>query len=435
MTNCYMTDIDDATPASAVMAAPEPNGTKLDQLEIPTAVLDETLLDSAPSSATSDPNDLISDRSSSPEFGLLDDVQMSSEHSYPLGASSDTMAEHEAILQSPESTPSTTAATSFLSLPAEVRLQVYNHVYLNTPIPRKGIAAWYPTPAPGLFVTTTSRDTILLPPENPTADEDEDADMHRHILGDRSGTTTLTKPYWKPQGLLNPYRPYNAMPSSLLRTCKTIYKEAAPIPWEENEFCFINWLSGGVLGGNSFLRRRDPWQLETLRWLRLESYVEELVTRRPNPNRSAARSRSFRGGMFGVWTEEATVDIWIKLCQRLRAVRGLRLLICERTGGREGHLLWDKMDAYQDEEPGLIDEEEWRGPVWVLGLRRMPDLKAVEIQNEIEGWDTSTHMRFCSQVERLVNHSRPSSRHAVTVKAVERLRKRKETLTNLHQQT
>lgn len=138
------------------------------------------------------------------------------------------------------------AQCRFLSLPLEIRLQVYNWLYRMSPVQKATPNTGYPLP------TRQQRITTLV--------EDEEDFQHSSYY-----TTSV-------RHLLRQDRLYNYMPSELLRLNRQIYAEAREIPFHSNEFVFENWFSSGLVTGAAVISGIfEPWQTRAMRFARIET--------------------------------------------------------------------------------------------------------------------------------------------------------------------
>ncbi|KLO86732.1 hypothetical protein CEK26_000348 [Fusarium fujikuroi] len=142
---------------------------------------------------------------------------------------------------------------TFLSLPLEIRLNIYHWLHLMCPVRHAQLAPWYPTPVHCQYILQTV-DTDTATKEDKT-NRDESKDL----------------------GLLSPYRPLSGLPTSLLRTNRQIYGEARLLPFTQNEFVFVNWFASGLWAARAFTRALAPWQRGSLRYVRLEVLARDVV--------------------------------------------------------------------------------------------------------------------------------------------------------------
>ncbi|KAL4727355.1 hypothetical protein ACLX1H_006265 [Fusarium chlamydosporum] len=153
----------------------------------------------------------------------------------------------ESMLVKPEN------KVTFLTLPLEVRLHIYHWLHLMCPVRHAQLAPWYPTPVHCQYILQAV-DTEAAS-ENASSKSDKEAD----------------------QGLLSPYRPLSGLPTDLLRTNRQIYSEARLVPFEQNEFVFVNWFASGLWAARAFTRSLAPWQRAALRYVRLEVLARDVV--------------------------------------------------------------------------------------------------------------------------------------------------------------
>ncbi len=66
------------------------------------------------------------------------------------------------------------------------------------------------------------------------------------------------------------------LPTALLISCAQIYEEARALPWEVNDFRFVNWFWSGVHVARSFMRGLESWQVQRMRYVGVEVLGREL---------------------------------------------------------------------------------------------------------------------------------------------------------------
>jgi len=253
-----------------------------------------------------------------------------------------------------------------------------------TPFKQKQLASWYPVPKSGLYITRR----VVVPPETNDDDNDdhregEDVFMPDAIQAPEEPKDETTKAEEKEEEgdttLLCPHRPAAYLPSTLLLTSRDIYHEASAIPFETNEFTFINWFSSGLSGAKAFIGRLAPWQRAAIRHVRIELPVADLEL-------------NSVVSFCGVWNKKG-LQQWVELCAMLSGLRGFRLKVSKKvagfgTGVRE-------MEASEPTKDG-----------WVGALARMEELRSVEVELDIEGWGERKKVEWCARVEELVNSVR-----------------------------
>ncbi|SPJ79564.1 uncharacterized protein FTOL_07955 [Fusarium torulosum] len=142
---------------------------------------------------------------------------------------------------------------TFLSLPLEIRLQIYHWLHLMCPVRHAQLAPWYPTPVHCQYI---------LQRVDPEASSEDTSSKHNKESR---------------RELLSPYRPLSGLPAGLLRTNLQIYREARMIPFTHNEFVFVNWFASGLWAARAFTRALAPWQRAALRYVRLEVLARDVV--------------------------------------------------------------------------------------------------------------------------------------------------------------
>jgi hypothetical protein len=222
---------------------------------------------------------------------------------------------------------------SFLDLPLEIRLQIYAWVHILHPFKYRELAPGYPSPAIKPYHTTH----LLPPPANCTPTPE--------------GTATPPEPIHSSPPLLSPDRPFAYIPTSLLLTNRQIYHEARETPYLDNEFVFPSFFSSGLSAAGVLVRGATAWQLDALRYVRLEMKLGDLRN------------------------DKKTVMSWGALCEGLAGVRGLRLRVFPDEVLVLGLVRsWEV--GKEEVEEGLV--RELGG-----GLRVMRALRQVEV--EVDG--------------------------------------------------
>ncbi|KAF5598484.1 hypothetical protein FPCIR_3047 [Fusarium pseudocircinatum] len=142
---------------------------------------------------------------------------------------------------------------TFLSLPLEIRLNIYHWLHLMCPVRHAQLAPWYPTPVHCQYI------------------------LHRVDADTATKEDKTNRDEQKDLGLLSPFRPLSGLPTSLLRTNRQIYSEARLLPFTQNEFVFVNWFASGLWAARAFTRALAPWQRGSLRYVRLEVLARDVV--------------------------------------------------------------------------------------------------------------------------------------------------------------
>ncbi|KAH8654901.1 hypothetical protein BGZ61DRAFT_500388 [Ilyonectria robusta] len=141
--------------------------------------------------------------------------------------------------------------TTLLSLPLDIRLQIYRWLHLISPLRQLPLAPGCPTPIHCQYILRRVGHDADFPPDYDTS----------------PGTASL----------LSSYRPLSILPTSLLQTNSQIYHEARLIPFTYNEFVFVNWFASGLWAARAFTRALAPWQRSALRFVRLEVLARDVL--------------------------------------------------------------------------------------------------------------------------------------------------------------
>jgi hypothetical protein len=182
------------------------------------------------------------------------------------------------------------------------------------------------------------------------------------------------------------------------------------IPWESNQFAFVNWFWSGVYAARQFTRGLRPWQSEGLRWCTVEVLGRDLWVDGMERIGGAVggTSTGAAGGKDGKGVGE-----WRELCGFWRGVWGLRLrvkgsVVSERKdeievsaqrgwNGEDGAWSADEAEKKDGQkEESILDVEG----VWVSdGLARMKSVRWIELEIEDEAVERDVKLTFCAQLE------------------------------------
>ena len=138
-----------------------------------------------------------------------------------------------------------TSDSLLLSLPLELRLQVYYWVMLSRPLRESSPLPGYPVP---------------------------EFKRHKTVREDASSDDFCC------DALLCPDRPLHGMPSALLQVSRQVYAEAREVPFRNNEFVFRSWFSCGLSIAATFVGCvLESWQGGSMRFVRIEADVVDLL--------------------------------------------------------------------------------------------------------------------------------------------------------------
>jgi hypothetical protein len=285
-----------------------------------------------------------------------------------------------------------------LSLPAEVRLRIYYWAYMMSPIQPKELAAGYPIPMLCRYILhpldpklekqvemeIENEQVVIDLAKGDNSEEgrkprdDEQAEQDRQKLVRERLKDKMRELNKGVKGLLSSERPLAGVPTDLLCTCRQIYFEARTIPFENNEFVFLNWFSSGLNAASAVTKSQRSWQRLSMRYVRMEIMTEDL-----------ARTGSLKkwadmcghGGPSASWTN---------------GLRGLRLKIVGQVGRKHNEDAREVEDQFVD---GL--EEEGGARRWVEGgkLAEMESLERLDIEIIKNAWGTEEKMNWCAAVQ------------------------------------
>lgn len=312
------------------------------------------------------------------------------------------------------SSSSGSKASPLLSLPPEVRLRIYYWAYMMSPIQPKELAAGYPIPMlcryilhpldPNLerqveqeieneraIVDFAKADPELADgahEEEQTPAVREQNELQRAVAAERMVKERIKERMRelnrRMTGLLSSDRPLAGIPTGLLCACRQIYFEARTLPFEQNEFVFLNWFSSGLNAASAVTKSQRPWQRLSMRYVRMEVMAEDLA-------RVGALKKwaDLCGGGGGSGSDE-------RLASWTRGLRGLRLKIVGQVGRKHTENAQEAEDKFVD---GL--EEEGGARRWVEGgrLAEMRSLERLEVEIIKNAWGTEEKMAWCAQVE------------------------------------
>lgn len=258
-----------------------------------------------------------------------------------------------------------------MSLPLEIRLQIYHWVHLMNPIRQKAPSPGYPTP------------DIKRCVQRPVPDADDPWDgVCDGICGDDYDPGTDVRRTESPM-LLCPNRPLCGLPSNLLRTSKQICREARSIPFETNEFVFVSWFTSGLWAASAAVAGvLVPWQREAMRYVRIEILERDLQ-------------------------EAASLRAWKALSETWTGLRGLRVKIAMPGAGSDA-----------GRESGLGDAAE----AWVSrgGLAELEALERLEVELDAPTWDNGRKLAWCAALGRSLRQRGSRSRVLCTEREGER---------------
>lgn len=306
-------------------------------------------------------------------------------------------------------------ASPLLSLPPEVRLRIYYWAYMMSPIQPKELAAGYPIPMlcryilhpldPNLerqveqeienervIVDFAKADPELVDGKGADGAHEEEqtpAVREQNELQRAVATERMVKERIKEKmrelnrrmtGLLSSDRPLAGIPTGLLCACRQIYFEARTLPFEQNEFVFLNWFSSGLNAASAVTKSQRPWQRLSMRYVRMEVMAEDLA----------------RVGALKKWADLCGGGSDERLASWTRGLRGLRLKIVGQVGRKH-------TENAQEAEDKFVDalEEEGGARRWVEGgkLAEMKSLERLEVEIIKNAWGTEEKMAWCAQVE------------------------------------
>lgn len=288
--------------------------------------------------------------------------------------------------------------STFLTIPLELRLQIYTYVLIGHPIHHAHLA---PLDPPTTFqgMNTSEFHTTRLAPSSLNLQETEIRTLITHLPSPSPESQKLLAlyPISQPHVVSRNQRIQGKIPTALLRSCKQVYEESKMTPWEQNTFTFINWFWSGVYASRQFSRSLRPWQSDAMRFVSVEVLGRDLKV----------DGMKRLGGGIGV----SEMGEWWELCGLWKGVWGLRLgvkgAVCEKRREEiDGSVGWNGELGSVDDQPqaqpdnGILDVKA----EWVQnGLLKMKELRWIEIEIEDEDVSRETKIAFCGQLEGAFN--------------------------------
>lgn len=300
---------------------------------------------------------------------------------------------------------------SFLDLPVEVRLQIYEDV-LNVNSIRHSHLALQP------------KDELDCPQylqsvgkTNPTSTVIQRQKSQFNSIG-----ISMLTPSSNPQSLQR--NNCGKIPTALLTSCRQIYQECHHLPWETNHFTFINWFWSGIYAARQFSRSLESWQAQSLRYVGIEVLTRDL--------RNGDATHVY--GATSQSTAEAGVSRseWEEICNVWQGVWGVRLAIKgnvkSKSGARYDHAgiyIRPEEQVYAAMMMGIQSIAEDKGVLdidasWVKrGLCDMKSLKWLEIGIHDEVITKQEKMKFCEELARVLSRGREEDVKVMLVEMIE----------------
>jgi hypothetical protein len=278
-------------------------------------------------------------------------------------------------------------AFAFFSLPFEIRLQIYEWIHVMHPVKETVLTPWYPSPTHSIYCSKAiyAGDAIDASERKTLGEKHKPQDIPTvHATEEKTSDSTL----------LCPYKPLAGMPTALLRANQQMYDEIRAIPFERNEFVYVNWFASGLWAARAFVRGLEAWQRDTMRYARLELLASDLSGNH--------------------------VDEWRELCVLWsKGLTGLRLKI---VTGASAPGYWSRLGASRRNLFVEVRNPRGEAHVWVeSGLKLMEKLRCLEVELIVEDWDNREKAEWCQSLEDVMNESRCSGNDQVRVACVEKV--------------
>lgn len=186
------------------------------------------------------------------------------------------------------------------------------------------------------------------------------------------------------------------LPTALLVSCRQIYGEARMLPWQENEWRFVNWFWSGLYSARRFGKDIQSWQREGMRCVGIEILTSDLGG---NGGSSSSREEEKKKKCGNDWTQ---------LCEMWKGVTVLKLcikgsvVITEKP--RNITAEQDDVEA-SDEKAGLIRQGRTVLDIsrpWVTnGLFQLRSLRLIELEISDEGSSRESKVNFCASLKQV----------------------------------
>lgn len=265
---------------------------------------------------------------------------------------------------------------TFLSLPVEIRIQIYHWVHLDHAVQHAELDPGYLIPPKTVYMTRPIR-------ADPVAQLSPGQDSSEDNSSSSLSVTANQHDY----ALLSQNRPISRIPTSLLVVNKQVYLEARGVPFLENEFVFVNWFSSGLSSAKAFIAVLAPWQRALLRYARLEAL---LIDFRESERENC--SRLCRLLSLGLW--------------------GLRLRVQERD-------TLSNSSRSENNHQAIISTFESSWKLIASALVEIKALKWLEVELSIAGWSDAQKTLWCRSVEEFVNRTKAETERRLCVICVE----------------
>jgi hypothetical protein len=328
---------------------------------------------------------------------------------------------------------STSSGPTLLSIPLEIRLQIYYYVLLTHPIRHPHLSPITTSSTAPPYAKEEFHHTIISTHDyglnfGPGISYPCTPGNRKHFIVSGSSaprqkeesfsdSSTIRKVIRTHPKVISEIKPVlqGKIPTGLLACCKQIYEEARSIPFEENNFAFVNWFWSGIYAARQFSRGLELWQSEAMRWAAVEVLGRDLV---------GGAMEAIGGGIGGLAGmalgsrgEAGKGSEWSDLCILWKGVRRLELGIkgkvalnkaeIDGSSGWNGEIAPVKASSELDRPSDLRSQHEHILNTyldWVQhGLLSMESLRCIEI--EIEDGDVSrdTKISFCESLGDLLN--------------------------------
>ncbi|KAE8445999.1 hypothetical protein EG329_012638 [Mollisiaceae sp. DMI_Dod_QoI] len=322
----------------------------------------------------------------------------------------------------------TAPRSTLLTIPLEIRLQIYHYVLLSNPVGHPHLAPLTvpinssKTNAEPFHNTMFRPAAISLPkfegkgkgePGNKTIlTKQEFGEPEPQLI---NSLYPISPPTTLATGISFPPHVRGKIPTALLISCKQVFDETKMIPWERNTFTFVNWFWSGVYAARQFTRSLRPWQSDAMRYVGVEVLGRDLWVGgmdRLGGGIGGQSTATSTGGFGG--KEGKGVGEWRELCGYWSGVWGLRLglkgsMFSDRKEEIDGSSGWNGEDGQLtgSEKTCILDvEHEWV----VSGLLKLTSLRWFEVEIEDDAVSRDTKLIFCSKLESALNS--PSRRKA-----------------------
>lgn len=303
---------------------------------------------------------------------------------------------HSAIVQQKQS-GNPRNGPNLLTIPLEIRLQIYHYVLLSHPIHHAHLAPLNSIPDLSGLNNEELHTTMVRANSPKTTEHITRTVVTKPSSSHPNSNYTTTPPTSIPQPRIQ-----GKIPTALLLSCRQIFAETHHLPWQTNTFTFINWFWSGVYAARQFTRNLPSWQSSEMRHVSIEVLGRDLwvggLERCTSP-------KSSTGGVGG--REGKGVGEWRDLCGFWSGAWSLKLVV-------KGNLFVDRPTPRDFSavtgaaiDPDLVGSKACilnKECEWVAhGLLALNSLRYLELEIEDGDVNREVKLTFCAELEGALN--------------------------------